>query len=134
MLPRPAPVVTDDNEGFWIAASQRRFVAQRCNGCGQLHHPPRPMCPNCRSLDHEWVELSGRGTLYSYALLHYPQHPAFTYPLVAAVLELEEGLRFVTNVVNIDPNDLAIGMALSVTFVEIDDEMALPVFEPRRES
>ncbi|WP_331510725.1 Zn-ribbon domain-containing OB-fold protein [Mycobacterium sp.] len=134
MLPRPAPVVTDDNEGFWIAASQRRFVAQRCNGCSQLHHPPRPMCPHCRSLDHEWVELSGRGTLYSYALLHYPQHPAFTYPLAAAVVELEEGLRFVTNVVNIDPNDLAIGMALAVTFVEIDDEMALPVFEPRRES
>ena len=76
----------------------------------------------------------GAGTLYVTPSLLRSQHPAFTYPLAAAVVELEEGSRFVTNVVNIDPNDLAIGMALSVTFVEIDDELALPVFEPRRES
>jgi uncharacterized OB-fold protein len=92
------------------------------------------MCPSCGSLEHEWAQLSGWAELYSYALLHYPQHPAFTYPVVAAVVELEDGLKFVTNVVNIDPKDLAIGMALAVTFVEIDDEMALPVFEPRGDS
>jgi uncharacterized OB-fold protein len=130
---RPAPVLTDDSRGFWEAASAGRLVAQRCRECGRLRHPPRPMCPFCRSLEHELVDLAGTGTVYSYALLHYPQHPAFTYPVVAALVELDEGVRLVSNLVGVDPHDVRIGMPVEVTFEATADGMAVPVFAPRAE-
>jgi uncharacterized OB-fold protein len=86
------------------------------------------MCPECHSLAVEIVELSGRGTLYSYALLHHPQHPAFEYPVVAALVDLEEGIRLVSNLVGADRDDIRIGMALQVEFVETDGGHQIPVF------
>jgi uncharacterized protein len=129
--PRPAPLITDDNEGFWIAATDNRLVGQRCLTCHEFHHPPRPMCPNCHSLDHEWVELKGTGTLYSYAILHHPRHPAFTYPLIAALVELDEGIRVLSNLVDVEPAAVEIGMRLRVAFAPVDDGLAAPVFAPR---
>jgi len=127
---RPAPLITDDNEGFWTAAADNRLVAQRCLRCHEFHHPPRPMCPNCHSLDHEWVELMGTGTLYSYAILHHPKHPAFTYPLIAALVELDEGIRLVSNLVDVEPDAVEIGMPLRVAFAPVEDGLAVPVFAP----
>jgi uncharacterized OB-fold protein len=127
---RQAPIVTDDSAVFWDAAAEHRLVAQRCSQCGTLRHPPRPMCPRCRALEHEAVELSGRGTLYSYAVLHHPQHPAFEYPVLAALVDLDEGVRLVSNLVEVDPVAIAIGMALEVTFVPAGDDRAVPVFRP----
>ena len=127
---RPAPTVTDDSAVFWEAAAEHRLVAQRCAGCGALRHPPRPMCPHCHSLDHDAVELSGRGTLYSYAVLHHPQHPAFDYPVVAALVDLDEGVRLVSNLVEVDPADIRIGMRLQVMFSPTADDRAVPVFRP----
>src|SRR6266849_363576 len=98
---RPAPILTDDNQFFWDAR-EGRLVAQRCS-CGQLRHPPRPMCPECHALDQEVVDLSGRGVVYSYALLHHPQNPMFEYPVVAALVDLDEGVRMVSNIVDVDP-------------------------------
>jgi uncharacterized OB-fold protein len=130
-MARPAPVLTDDNAAFWEAARQHRLVAQRCRHCGRLRHPPRPMCPECHSLDIELVDLAGTGVLYSYALLHHPQHPAFSYPVVAALVELDEGVRIVSNVVGVDPGEVGIGMALQVRFEPTDGDTVVPVFEPR---
>jgi uncharacterized protein len=126
---RPAPIVTEDSAAFWDAADEGRLVAQRCAECGRLRHPPRPMCPHCRSLDVELVELSGRGTLYSYALLHHPQHPAFEYPVVAALVDLEEGIRLVSNLVGVGPDDIRIGMPLWAEFVETEGGHLIPVFQ-----
>ena len=98
---RPAPVVTEDSAAFWDAADEDRLVTQRCAACGRLRHPPRPMCPECGSLTVEVVELSGRGVVYSYALLHHPQHPAFEYPVLAALIDLAEGIRIVSNLVGL---------------------------------
>jgi uncharacterized OB-fold protein len=128
MSPRPAPIVTQDSAAFWDAADEGRLVAQRCAECGRLRHPPRPMCPACRSLDVEIVELAGRGTLYSYALLHHPQHPAFEYPVVAALVDLEEGIRLVSNLVGVERDDIRIGMAVEAEFVETDGGHRIPVF------
>jgi uncharacterized OB-fold protein len=125
---RPRPVVTEDNRFFWAAAAEGRLVAQRCQGCGRLHHPPRPMCPTCHGLEHEEVELSGRGQVYSYAVLHHPQNPKFTYPLVAALVDLEEGIRMVTNVVGVAPADIRIGMPVRVLFEPTVGDMSVPVF------
>ena len=82
---RPAPLLSDDNHFFWDAAREGRLVTQRCEDCGQLRHPPRPMCPTCHSLEFEIIDLTGEGVVYSYAILHHPQNPAFEYPVLAAL-------------------------------------------------
>ena len=127
---RPAPLLTEDNHEFWEAARDGRLVAQGCSSCGRLRHPPRPMCPHCHSLDHELVELSGRGVVYSYALLHHPRHPRFDYPVVAALVDLDEGIRLVTNLVGVEPGEIRIGLPVTVAFAPTDDGMAVPVFRP----
>ena len=127
---RPAPVVTDDSAVFWDAAAGRRLVAQRCSGCGVPRHPPRPMCPHCRSLEFQPAQLSGRGTLYSYAVLHHPRNPAFDYPVLAALVDLDEGIRLVSNLVDVEPANVEIGMRLEVTFAPAADDRWVPVFRP----
>jgi hypothetical protein len=133
-MTRPAPIRTDDNQAFWDAASARHLVAERCLKCGRLRHPPRPMCPACHSIEHEMVELAGTGAVYSYAILHYPQNPSFTYPVIAVLVDLDEGVRLVSNLVGVDPSDVRIGMPVQVTFQETEHEMAVPVFEPGEEA
>jgi len=128
---RPAPTVTDDSAPFWEAARDGRLVAQRCAGCGELHHPPRPVCPRCHSLEHDFIELAGTGVVYSFALLHYPQHPAFTYPVVAVLVDLDEGVRVLSNLVDVEPADVRIGLEVEVAFEPTVADMAVPVFRPR---
>jgi uncharacterized OB-fold protein len=130
---RPAPIVTDDSAVFWDAAARGRLVAQRCGGCGALRHPPRPMCPHCRSLEVEEAVLSGRGTVYSYAVLHHPQHPAFDYPVLGALVDLDEGIRLVSNLTDVAPEDVRIGMRVAVHFVPTAGDAAVPVFRPADE-
>jgi uncharacterized OB-fold protein len=89
------------------------------------------MCPVCGSTDHDWLDAHGTGTVYSYALLHYPQHPAFDYPIPAALIELDEGVRILSNVVGIDPNELRIGLPVRVDFEPAGDDLAVPVFRRR---
>ena len=127
---RPAPIVTEDSAAFWDAADEGRLVAQRCADCGRLRHPPRPMCPACGSLDVEVVDLSGRGAVYSYAVLHHPQHPAFEYPVLGALIDLDEGIRIVSNVVGVEPDELLIGLPVQVEFVTTDGDHQVPVFRP----
>jgi uncharacterized protein len=103
-------------------------VAQRCADCHHLRHPPRPMCPRCHSLRLEVVPLSGRGTLYSYAILHHPPHPAFDYPVLAALVDLEEGVRMVSNLTGVAPEEVHIGMPLEVWFEATADGGQVPTF------
>ena len=129
---RPAPILTDDNAAFWEAAREHRLVAQRCASCGRLRHPPRPMCPHCRSLDIELVELSGRGTIYSFSIIHYPPTPYFDYPIVAVLVDLDEGIRLVSNLVDVAPASIEgtslVGARVAVDWVTADDDAELPVF------
>lgn len=130
---RPAPILTDDNHFFWDAARDGRLVGQKCRGCGRLRHPPRPMCPHCHSLNFEMVNLSGAGEVYSYSILHHPQNPAFVYPVIAALIDLEEGIRVLSNLIDIDPADIVIGMPVTVDFRSTCHDAAVPVFKPRQE-
>ncbi len=127
---RPRPALTQDNSFFFEGARQHRLLIQRCTACGTLRHPPRPSCATCRSFDWEPFEASGRGTVFSYTVNHYPQVPAFDYPLVVALVELEEGTRLIANVSGITPETVAIGMAVEVGFEDFDDDLSLPVFHP----
>jgi uncharacterized protein len=127
---RPDPIVTDDSAVFWDAAAECRLVAQACADCGRLRHPPRPMCPQCHSLRSVARELSGRGTVYSYSFLHHPQHPAFDYPVVAALVDLDEGVRLVTNLVDVARDEVRIGLRVGVTFAPTAGGAHVPVFRP----
>ena len=89
------------------------------------------MCPHCSSLSIEVVPLSGNGTLYSYSILHHPQHPAFDYPVLAALVDLDEGVRLVSNLTGVEPADIRIGMALEVDFEAGEGGTFVPVFRPR---
>jgi uncharacterized OB-fold protein/acyl dehydratase len=127
---RPRPALTQDNAFFFEGAKQGRLLIQRCSSCQRLRHPPRPACPHCRSLEWDTVEASGRGTVYSFVVNHHPQVPAFDYPLVVALIELEEGTRLVSNVIGVDPADVHVGMPVQVEFTAFDDELTLPQFRP----
>src|SRR4051812_20387775 len=128
---RPRPTITNDNRFWFDAAREHRLVIQRCTSCGSLRHPPSPVCPQCSSFEWDTIEASGRGTVYSFIVNHHPQHPAFDYPLPIAVVELEEGTRFITDLVDVDPADVTIGMEVELTFLDTDPELTLPVFRPR---
>jgi hypothetical protein len=130
-ITRPAPILTDDNHFYWDAAREGRLVTQKCQRCGRLRHPPRPMCSHCHSLDFDVIDLSGNGVVYSYALLHHPQNPAFEYPVIAALVDLDEGVRVMTNLIDIDARDVAIGMAVTVEFRPTRHDGAVPVFRPK---
>jgi len=127
---RPRPSLTQDNQFFFDGAKEHKLLIQRCVACGTLRHPPRPACATCRSFEWEAVEASGRGTIYSYTVNHHPKVPSFDYPLVVALVALEEGTRLVADVRGITPETVRIGMPVRATFERFDDDLTLPVFEP----
>lgn len=127
---RPRPALTQDNAFWFEGARQHRLLIQRCKQCGTLRHPPRPMCSECRSYEWDVVDASGRGTVYSFVVNHYPQVPAFDYPLAVGLIELEEGTRLVANVIGIDPGEIRVGMPVEVEWVDHDPELSLPAFRP----
>jgi uncharacterized OB-fold protein len=127
---RPRPAVTQDNAFFFEGARRHELLVQRCTACGTLRHPPLPACGACRSFEWDAVPASGRGELYSWVVVHYPQVPAFDYPLTIGLVELEEGTRLVADLDGVAHEDLRVGLALEVAFVDYDDELSLPVFRP----
>jgi uncharacterized OB-fold protein len=89
------------------------------------------MCPVCHSLEFEIIDLSGDGVIYSYSILHHPQNPAFEYPVVTALVDLDEGVRVLSNLVDIEPRDINIGMPVTVDFRPTRHDGAVPVFKPK---
>jgi uncharacterized OB-fold protein/acyl dehydratase len=127
---RLRPTINEDNAFFWEGVERGELLLQRCESCGALRHPPRPMCPHCQSLDWEATRACGRGTIYSYAVTHYPEFPPFEYPFATAIVELEEGARIVSNLVDADLDKLSVGMPVEVVFREVEEGLALPLFRP----
>jgi uncharacterized OB-fold protein/acyl dehydratase len=130
---RPRPAVNRDNAFFFEGAAEHKLLIQRCTSCSQLRHPPGPMCPNCHSTEWDTVESTGRGTVHSYVVNHYPQVPAFDYPLLVGLIDLEEGTRLVSNLVDIEPADVVIGMPVAVRWLDAGEGLTLPVFAPAPE-
>jgi len=130
---RPRPALTQDNAFWFEGARQHRLLIQRCKQCGTLRHPPRPMCAECRSYEWDVVDASGRGTVYSFVVNHYPQVPAFAYPLAVGLIELEEGTRLVANVIGVERSEIRVGMPVEVEWVDHDPDLSLPAFRPRQD-
>jgi uncharacterized OB-fold protein len=127
---RMRPVIGHDNGWWWDLINEGVLPIQRCKQCGTLHHPPRPMCWKCQSLEWDHVEASGKGTVYSYVVVYRPPFPGYEYPIVVAIVELEEGTRIVSNLVGVEPDDVEIGMSVKVSIENVDEELKLPLFRP----
>jgi uncharacterized OB-fold protein len=128
-------LVTDRwTQPFWDAAREGRLAAPRCASCGSFRMPPTPFCPHCRSQEIDWVTLSGKGVLYSYTTVARAIVPeaADHVPYVAAVIELPDagGVRLVSNMVECEIEQLAIGMPVTVLFDGLPDGVAVPRFRP----
>ena len=126
----PAP--DDETQPFWAAARDHRLLIKRCADCGATHFYPRPFCPHCWSTAVRWEEASGDAILYTWSVVHQNDLPPFPerVPYVAAVVDLTEGPRMMTNVVGCAPDRLEVGMALRVTYERLTDEVTVPVFVP----
>ena len=125
---RIKPVLSEDNEWWWEQAAQGKLVIQRCASCGALRHPPRPMCDQCHSNDWDFIEASGRGTICSYTVLHYPEFPGYEYPLVIVLVDLEEGTRITAQLTGCEPDEVDFGMAVTAYSHEDPDGFRLPMF------
>ena len=130
---RPRPAITQDIAFFFEGVKEGKLLIQRCTKCKELRHPPLPSCPSCLSFDWDTVEASGRGSVYSFVVNHYPQVAAFEYPLAVALIELEEGTRLVSQLIDVETDDVYIGMPVEVVFVMCDEELTLPMFRPVRQ-
>ncbi len=121
---------------FWAAVAEHRLVCQRCANCGHRRMPPGPVCPVCQSMSYEWDELSGRATLYTYTVARHALVPEMreSIPHVIAAVELDDapGLRLVGNVVDVNVEDVVIGMPLEIVWDDVPERsVTVYRFRPR---
>lgn len=127
------PVITDESAPFWEGTLAGELRIQECGSCGRLRHPPRPMCPWCRSLDRGWRKVSGRGTVWSFVVPHPPLLPAYAelspYNVIVVALHEDPTIRLVGNLLPLDETDVGIGEPVEVTFDDPIDGVVLPRWE-----
>jgi uncharacterized OB-fold protein/acyl dehydratase len=126
------PVISQDTAFFWEGTAAGELRVQRCPECGTLRHPPGPMCPSCGADKPDYVVVSGRGAVFSYVVHHHPQVPGKTLPFVVALVELEEGVRMLGELVDVEPTEVTIDMPVEVALTRVDDELTLPNWRPAR--
>jgi uncharacterized OB-fold protein len=133
-IERPLPRPNEDTAPYWEAAHRGELRMQQCLDCGLVRFPPAVLCARCLSERAEWVRLSGRGTVYSWIVVHQSQHPAFNAdtPYNVTIVELDEGPRLHTNLVECSNDRIHIGMPVEVVFDKVNDEVTLPKFRPRK--
>lgn len=128
------PVVSQDTEFFWEGTAAGELRLQQCPSCGTLRHPPGPMCPSCGADEPGYVVACGRGEVFSFVVHHHPPVPGKTLPFVVALVELEEGVRMLGELIDVDPAAVTIGMPVQLALTKIDDELTLPFWRPREET
>ncbi len=129
-MPRKLPALNADNRAFWQGGEHGQLLIHKCNGCTRFFHPPGPICPRCASLDVSPCAVSGKGKVLSYTLNYQQWSSDLEVPYVVAIIELaeQEGLRFVSNVVGMDPQRVYIDMPVQISFLNVED-VWLPLFE-----
>ena len=129
---RPVPAVTPEMAPFWEAARKHQLVLQHCLDCGAVRFPAREVCSRCLSRRAEWRPVSGRGRVFSVAVMHQANHPWFAarVPYAVVVVELEEGARLTSTVVGLAPGAIELDLPVEVDFEDVTPEISLPVFRP----
>jgi hypothetical protein len=130
---RARPLPTPETRHYWEGTAAGELRLQRCTACSKAYFPPRPFCPGCGSRAVGVFTASGKATLYSYVIHHRPV-PGFTPPYAIAVVQLAEGPRMMTNIIDCPqtPEALQLDMPLEVTYQKLDEQITLPVFRPAR--
>lgn len=127
---KPLPETSIDSLPYWEGLKDRRVMLQRCSDCGVVRHYPRPMCGECHSMETDWIEATGKGALYSWTVAHHPFHIGFKaeLPYILATVDLEEGVRIQSQLLDVDPADLKLGLKVEVVFGKARDDLVLPYF------
>ena len=130
---RPLPYLYEDDLPFWEGARDGELRLPRCRGCSETWWPASPVCPRCLSDDVEWYATSGRGQLHSWVVFHKVYYGGLETPYNVAWVELEEGPRVTSRIVDAAPDQLRIGLPVEVVFERLTDEVTLPGFRPQPE-
>ncbi len=127
------PIVDAESEPFWAGTKERKFLIRHCRACGRNHFYPRHYCPHCWSDQCDWQPASGRGRVYSYTVIHHNDVPPFKdmLPYIVALIDLDEGVRVTSNLVECTPEVVHVGMPVEVIYEQVTDDIALPQFRPR---
>ena len=128
----PVPVADEESRPFYEGAKEGKLMLVRCSSCGRHRLPGRERCDACWSTASAWAQASGRGKLYSWGIMHQQYHPAFAevIPYNFAFVELEEGPRLITNIVDCENEDLRVDMPVEAVFDAVSDETTLVRFRP----
>ena len=128
----PRPMVDPDSIEFWKKLQEtKQLHIQRCKDCETYMHPPRPVCHKCQTFNTEFVPVSGKGTIYSYVVYHRSTYPSFKVPYEVVLVELEEGVRIVSNMKDCEPHEIYIGMPVEAVVDQVFEDIALPKFIKR---
>jgi uncharacterized OB-fold protein len=131
--PLPSPI-TPEAQPYWDGLKENKLMLPKCDDCGKPFFYPRALCPNCHSRNIGWMQASGRGKLYSFQIAHRSLSRAFKVelPCVMAMIELEEGPRMMSNLINIEPDPSVIkcDMPVEVVFEKQNDDITLALFQP----
>ena len=128
---RIKPPMGHDNGWWWERVAEEEILPiQRCTGCQKLRHPPRPMCDACGEQAYDSIAASGKATVHTFTVIHYPQFPGYEYPILSVIVDLEEGQRMASTLVDCSPEDISIGMAVEMVIQEDEDGFKIPFFRP----
>lgn len=127
-LPRPTP----ETKVYWEGCSQHKLLIQRCSECNKYQFYPRIICTACMSNNIEWVKAKGYGEILSYTIVRRAISVAYAanVPYVIALIQLEEGPKMMSNIVNCQPDKVMIGMSVEVVFDDWSEELSIPMFQP----
>ena len=131
---KPLPGLDGLTKEFYDFCKEESLSFQKCTSCGTFRHVPREICAECNSFDWEWVKSSGKGTVYTWTVVNRAQHPAFydpdqKVPMAPVVIEMEEGVRILSNMIDCLPEELEIDMPVEVAYEAVTDEVTLPRFK-----
>jgi len=132
-IDKPLPDVTEDGAPYWAATREGQLKLQRCTACGHWRFPPSLLCPKCLAEGGEWTAVSGKGTVFSFIVVHRPQHPGFNddVPYNVAIVELAEGVRMHGNVVECANEQLYVGMPVELVLDKVNEQITMPKWKPR---
>jgi uncharacterized OB-fold protein len=129
---RPLPTPDHESAEFWRRVAAHRMALQRCRGCGTFRFYPRALCPECLAAETEWVEVTGQGTVYAFTVCYRPAVEAFAAmtPYIVALVDLDEGVRVLTNLVDCPPAAARVGLRVSLVYQDVAEGLALYAVRP----
>ena len=131
---KPLPHIDEESRPFFEALQRHELYVQRCRECGDLRYHPRALCTNCLSSRTEWLRARGTGKIYTFTVTYQNQSAGFreSLPYVMAWVELDEGVKMLTNIIDCPPEQVKIGMPVEVVFEDVTPEVTLTKFRPAR--